>query len=401
MLASFAGGVASTALSATAAVIGGVLAGAAGAWATRKAAGWRRPSPSLAVWPCIALAAFSLGSVAVAIRGGVKPAGSALGSHGSKAAHAAAFRNARLIRDPTDAGPFGIARQRARTALDPGLPHDVSALLQGMALGDDSGLSSSVKESFRRASLTHVTAASGQNIVFLFVLLLPLLALLGAPARVRFAVCAAVAAAYVPFAGGESPIRRACAMALVALIARRRGSRGGVWHSLIAAGAITTLVDPSAPFELGWQLSFSAVAAMVAVGGRLQVRLERTGLPALAAEPLAATVAATVATSPLIAHSVGRLSLTAIPANVVASPAVAVSMLLALAASAVAQVSTELAQPLAWAGAVPAAAVIEVASVFAAPTWASVAWRPNAVETIAALAAGCLLCLLQIGRAHV
>ena len=345
------------------------------------------------------MAAFALGSLAAASHGGIRPAPPSPRQHGAFRAHALAARGDNLNKQHQSGGALEVARERARQALDPGLPHDVAALLQGMALGDDSGLSNSVKDSFRRSSLTHVTAASGQNIVFLFILLLPLLALLGAPMRVRFAICAAVAVAYVPIAGSESPIRRACVMALVALIARRRGSRGSVWHALLAAAVITTLVDPSAPFALGWQLSFAAVAAMVLVGRRLQLRLEGFGLPALLAEPLAATVAATIGTSPLIAHSVGRLSLVSVPANVVAAPAVAVSMLLALAAAAVAQISVFAGGLLAWAAALPAAAVIEVATVFADPSWASVQWRPNLGETVAVAAVGLSLCVLQLPAA--
>jgi hypothetical protein len=74
------------------------------------------------------------------------------------------------IGHPEANGILELIRGRARTALEPGLPPTVSALLIGMALGDDSGLPASVREEFRRASLTHVTAASGQNVALLLVL---------------------------------------------------------------------------------------------------------------------------------------------------------------------------------------------------------------------------------------
>ena len=276
-------------------------------------------------------------------------------------------------------GAMASVKARAEEALDAGQPRDAAALLQGMVLGDASHLSKPVQNDFRRSSLTHVVAASGQNISLMLALALPVLGLLGLSLRSRLLVGVLLVAGYVPLAGGEAPIRRAAVMSLVLIAAQLRGSSADGWHALGVAGVVTLLADRSAAASLGWQLSFAAVAGMLALGRRLVRAFARTEIPGALGEALAMTVAATAATTPLIAWRVGKLSLLAIPANIVAGPAVAPAMWLGMIAATLGQFGKALAAPIAWLASVPAAAVLEVAHLAAAPSWSSLGWRPSGV----------------------
>jgi competence protein ComEC len=291
-----------------------------------------------------------------------------------------AFHNRSAVGE--DARLIDRVRGRAGQALDVGQPDDAAALLQGMVLGDDSHLSKKVRDEFRRASLTHVVAASGQNVSLMLGLALPVLAAFGLARKARLLVGAAMVALYVPLAGGEAPIRRAAVMALVLLAGQLRGNASDAWHALGLAGTVTLLMDRTSAASLGWQLSFAAVAGMLAIGRRLAASLHRRGLPHPLAEALAMTLAATAATTPLIAWRVGSLSLVGIPANLLAGPAVAPAMWLGMLASAAGQLSSFLGVPLAWLASVPAAAVLEVAHIAASPDWASVDWRPPGLVAV-------------------
>lgn len=286
----------------------------------------------------------------------------------------------------THSGIVSSVRARAENGLDPGLPADAAALLAGMALGDDSRMSKETKNQFRRASLTHLVAASGQNIALMLALALPLLGMLGLSLRGRLVVAIGLVAFYVPLAGGEAPIRRAAVMAFATMAGRLRGRPSDAWHALGLAGVFTLLVDRSSSQSLGWQLSFVAVAGMLALGPPLQRALGRISCPALIAEAVAATVSATVATTPVIAWKVGRLSLAAVPANLLAAPAVAPAMWLGLGGSAMAQASQAAAAPFAYAAAVPVSCLLELARLFGTPSWASVAWKPSGPAVLAMLA---------------
>lgn len=290
-----------------------------------------------------------------------------------------------------DGGLVSSVRAKAEAALSAGQPADASALLIGIVLGDASGLTRDTREQFRRASLTHVVAASGQNISLMLALVLPLLAWLGIGLRLRLALGVLLIGFYVPLAGGEAPIRRAAVMALVLIAARLRGHPTDGWHALGLAGIATLMLDRHSAASLGWQLSFAAVVGMLALGTRVSKLLAQRGVPGPLAEALGMTFSATAATSCLIAWRIGKLSLVAVPANLVAGPAVGPAMWLGMIASVVGQVSESAATVFAWLASLPAAAVLEVARVASGPSWASVNWQPSGLLALLSVG-GVVLC---------
>ena len=67
-------------------------------------------------------------------------------------------------------GLGGVAdglRRWLRRASSPGLTGERRALVEGVLLGDDGGLSDGTKQAFRRSGLYHLLAVSGQNVVLL------------------------------------------------------------------------------------------------------------------------------------------------------------------------------------------------------------------------------------------
>ena len=54
-----------------------------------------------------------------------------------------------------------------RRSSSPGLTGERRALVEGVLLGDDGGLSDGSKRAFRRSGLYHLLAVSGQNVVLL------------------------------------------------------------------------------------------------------------------------------------------------------------------------------------------------------------------------------------------
>ena len=294
-------------------------------------------------------------------------------------------------------GPVSSIRERAENALNPGLPTQVAALLSGMALGDASRLDARVRDQFRRASLTHIVAASGQNVALLVALTIPLLGLFGLRLRARLVVCAGLIALYVPLAGAQAPIQRAAIMGLAALVASARGNRGHSFHALLVAAAATVAIDPSSPRQLGWQLSFAAVIGMMILADPIATALRAIRINSVVADAAGATVSATLFTAPLIAMVVGRLSLVAIPANLVAGVAVAPIMWLGLIGAAVGQLSLTAAAPFAYAAALPVAFVLKVAELASSPNWAVVGWQPTTGQVALVLAILVLFALL-VGR---
>lgn len=231
---------------------------------------------------------------------------------------------------------------RAERALGSGMPAREAGLARGFVLGDDDGIDAATVEDFRRAGLSHLLAVSGQNVALLALLVMPLLAALGMPLRTRLVWILAAIAAYVPLAGAGPSIVRAGVMGALSLLATLAGRRGSRLHALLVAAVVTLAIDPGIAADVGWQLSFAAVLGILALAGRLRgaiaARIGGRGWRRALAEGAAVTVAATLATAPLIAFHFEALSTMTLAANLLALPAVAPAMWLGMLVSIGAQV---------------------------------------------------------------
>jgi competence protein ComEC len=286
-------------------------------------------------------------------------------------------------------GALGVVdgvRLRAEATLGQHLPPAEAALLQGMVLGDDAALPDELRDAFTTASLSHLTAASGSNIMLLAALAAGLGAVAGIGIRVRWTCILVLIALYVPLAGGGASIQRAGIMGaatLVAALAGRPASRG---YGLLLAAVATLLLDPRAAGDAGWQLSFAAVLGIAVLAAPARERLQQR-FPRAAAEAIAVTVAATIATAPLVAIHFDQASLVALPANVLAAPAVAPVMGLGFAAASLGQVSPAAATPLVALSGPPLGYLAGLARLAAHAPGATAALPLAAVVVLSALAA--------------
>ncbi|MFN8133162.1 MAG: ComEC/Rec2 family competence protein [Solirubrobacteraceae bacterium] len=261
-------------------------------------------------------------------------------------AHAVAIANALRATGRSRGGVSGAldaARERAQRALASGLDPPRAALLRGMVLGQDEALSEAERDRFRRSGLAHLLAASGQNVALLAALVLPLLTAAGVGLRVRLTVVLGLIAAYVPLAGGGPSIQRAGVMGAAALAAGLAGRPASRAYALLLAAAVTLAASPRAAEDPGWQLSFAAVVAILALGPPLRRALRARRVPGAVADAAAMTVAATLGTAPLLAIHFGRVSLVSVGANLAAAPAVAPIMWLGMVSAAAGQAAPALA----------------------------------------------------------
>ena len=212
-----------------------------------------------------------------------------------------------------------------------------------MVLGQDERISESVREDFRASGLAHLLAVSGQNVMLLAALALPLLMLAGLGVHGRLAVLAVLIALYVPLAGAGPSLQRAGVMGLAGIAAMAASRPASRSYALLLAAAATLAWNPRAWADPGWQLSFAAVVGILALGiplGRVLRRAVEEFAPAMPralrwsahalADGVAITVAATVATAPLLAHHFDSVPLAGLPANVLALPLVAPAMWLGM-----------------------------------------------------------------------
>lgn len=272
------------------------------------------------------------------------------------------------------AGALDGVRNRARDALGSGTSEPAAALLRGFVLGEDDRIAEPVREDFRRSGLAHVLAVSGQNVMLLVLLAMALLAALGVGWRARIVWAIGLVAIYVPVAGSAASIQRAGVMGIVGLIAVLASRPRAGWYALLLAAVATLTLDPRAASDIGWQLSFAAVAGLFLLARPLAAALAPSGAQhgtarRMLVEGAAITIAASLATAPLVAHHFEVISMTALPANVVALPAIAPAMWLGMLAGAVGQLPGAPVEPLTALGGLCAGYVGWVANALG-PSWA-------------------------------
>jgi competence protein ComEC len=238
-------------------------------------------------------------------------------------------------------------RRRLRASIARGVRGERAAVLEGVVLGDENGLSDSLRQRFRAAGLYHLLAVSGQNVALVAGSVLAVAWVLGI-ARV-FAHVAALAAigGYVLAVGAQPSVVRAGIAGALCSLAWLTARAADRWHLLLVGGVALLAWNPYTVFDAGFQLSFAAVGAIFVLVPRFERVLE--GYPLGGLRPgIAVSAACGVATAPILWFQFHSLQLLAIPANLLAAPAVVPLLTLSLAATAIAPISPNAAVALDW-----------------------------------------------------
>ncbi|WP_435130440.1 ComEC/Rec2 family competence protein [Actinacidiphila sp. bgisy144] len=276
-------------------------------------------------------------------------------------------------------------RAGLRNAAAP-LPADARGLLPGLVVGDTAGVPPELAEAFKATDLAHLTSVSGANLTVVLILLIGppglatrverrgVAARLGLPLRWTALAGAALTAAFVLVCRPGPSVLRAAACGLITLLAIGTGRRRSLLPALAGAVLLLVLWEPELARSYGFALSVLATGSLLTLAPQWAAALRRHGLPPRAAEALAAAAAAQAACGPLIVVLSARLSLVAVPCNLLAEPAVGPATVLGFAALVVAPFAPLPARGLAWLAGWPTRWIAAVARHGAALPGAEAAW---------------------------
>ncbi len=217
----------------------------------------------------------------------------------------------------------------------------VPSLVEGILLGNDSGLSPHVADAFRATSTTHIIAISGFNIGIVSALFSTLFGkLLGVKRRIAAAGLSALGILfYTILVGAGASVVRAAIMGGLSLFACQIGRRQDGLNSLAITAAMMALINPGVPWDVGFQLSFLATLGLVLYAGpwmrafsnfatRFLPKKLIDRLTGPVADYLLFTLAAQVFTLAVMAYHFGRISPVAFLVNPIILPAQAPIMIL-------------------------------------------------------------------------
>jgi competence protein ComEC len=216
----------------------------------------------------------------------------------------------------------------------------------GLITGDGRAISEADFEALRASNLYHIIAISGEHMVVIAGVIfvsLRLLALLILPRRLAFrpqvktfaaALSLILVTAYLFVTGLPISAVRAYFMIFLVLMAVIFRRQVDAMRSLAIAALVMLVIDPSDLLEPGFQLSFAATMAIIALveitilrpTDRIENGRFRRGLRLIFAM-LMISVVAEAATGPLVVAMFNNVSLYGIPANMLATSLVSLYLM--------------------------------------------------------------------------
>ena len=223
-----------------------------------------------------------------------------------------------------------------------------AAVLEGVVLGDDGGLSDQLRQRFRASGLYHLLAVSGQNVALVAGGTLALAWLLGLPRWLGQLGALTGIAAYVLAVGAQPSVIRAGIAGALGSLAWLTARMTDRWHFLLVGAAVLLAWNPYTLLDAGFELSFAAVAAIFVLVPRMRRVLDGYPLPGILADAIAVSAACGLATAPVLWLQFHAIPLLTVPANALAAPAMAPLLSLALVGAAASPVLPELTAATAW-----------------------------------------------------
>ncbi|MEA4910106.1 MAG: ComEC/Rec2 family competence protein [Anaerolineaceae bacterium] len=221
-------------------------------------------------------------------------------------------------------------RRQAYDFIQGAVPQPEAALLSGILLGIESDLPRDLERAFQQTGTAHIIAISGFNIAVVAALISSLAVRL---LRRPFSALVAIGAItfYTLLVGGSPSVVRAAIMGGMSLLGQQIGRRQVGVNSLAFTAALMCAFQPRLPWDVSFQLSFTATLGLVLFAAPLQegfTALAARRLPLEAARRLAGpvgeyflfTLAAQFSTLPVTLYHFGRLSLSAVLVNPLVLP---------------------------------------------------------------------------------
>ena len=223
-------------------------------------------------------------------------------------------------------GWIGAVHRRTDAALGYGLRPEEAAVVRGMVLGDRSLIPEDLDDAFERSGITHVLAISGQHVAILAAVIYFALRALAVPTRLRVGATLVLIWLYIAVAGAPPSAIRAGVVATLVLAAQLLGRQVSPLHFMTTMLAAVLAYNPQLAYSTGFQLSVAAVFGILLLRRPLGALVDATVLkpfrkpPRSLSDLISISLAAQIATSPIVAATFDEVSVVGVLTNLVAVP---------------------------------------------------------------------------------
>ena len=208
---------------------------------------------------------------------------------------------------------------------------DDAYFLIGLLIGDRTDLSDDIKNAFMNTGTIHVLAVSGSHVVLVAEIIFVVLGLLRFSRRPKILIAIAALIYYMYLTGATPSVVRATIMIIVVYVGKFFEERTDIYNVLGVSAVFILLIEPKQLFDVGFQLSFSAVFSIVYFYPKLNVLIPKIPEPFEEFKIMnwlwqlfAVSLAAQIGTLPFTAYYFGKVSIVSLFANLVVVPLVGV-----------------------------------------------------------------------------
>lgn len=170
-------------------------------------------------------------------------------------------------------------RNKLKMILDQELTYNESGIMKAILLGDRSHIPKQVRQLFSQTGTAHILAISGLHVGVVAALFLIFLQVISVPRRVRFLGVIVLLIGYAILTGGRASVVRATVMACIFLGSFVLERESNTLNTLSLAALILLIFNPLNLFDIGFQLSFSCVLAIIFFNPVILQMLNHLGLP--------------------------------------------------------------------------------------------------------------------------
>jgi competence protein ComEC len=179
-------------------------------------------------------------------------------------------------------------RQDIGRRIEVALPGERGALAAALITGERGGISQETTDAYRDSGLVHILSISGLHMAIMagavFALLrfalatIPALALTQPIKKWAAAGGAVGAILYFAISGGSAATLRSAIMMVVMFLAIMLGRPAIAMRNVAIAALLILIVYPESLLDVGFQMSFAAVAALVAAYEAIRGHFDRSGM---------------------------------------------------------------------------------------------------------------------------
>lgn len=227
-------------------------------------------------------------------------------------------------------------RQHYRESMAQVMSKEDAAAIFAMLFGGYAGLNPELVEDFQTTGIVHILSVSGSHMSMLAMATAWLCLLLRLPRGLTFAIGLFVIGTYAILSGLLPQVLRSASMGALIFFARTLDAEAEGARLLTLTALAMLINQPLLLFDVSFQLSFTATAGLMYLSEPLRDSMER--LPKFFSEPASMTIAAQLASLPVIVWYFNQISLSSVLANVFVMPLLEVVIVGGLLAGIIAAV---------------------------------------------------------------